>query len=225
MISRTELFVNDEYYHVYNRGVDKRDVFMDKLDLRRFFQSMEEFNAVEPIGSIYENTFKKDEDLPLGNGKLVEFVAFCLNPNHYHFILRQIAGGGISEFMKRLGGGYTKYFNEKNKRSGALFQGRYKVKHIDNNDYLLHLSAYVNLNSRVHKIELGRPTSKLVKSSWDEYTTDGNETKKDKNFCAKDIILGQFKNKKEYLSFAEDALGIMLARKENEKEISDLMLE
>jgi putative transposase len=149
---------------VFNRGVDKRKIFLDQQDLERFFQSMKEFNTLEPIGSIYENSFRKNSKLgdPISKfPKLVDFICYCLNPNHYHFILKQNIDNGIEKFMHRLGIGYTMFFNKENERSGALFQGRYKAIHIDSNEYLLHLSAYVNLNERIH--ELG---DSISKSSW-----------------------------------------------------------
>lgn len=212
---RNTKFADDEYYHIYNRGVDKRLIFGNKYDLERFFLCMKEFNAVHPIGSIYSNTFKLSgptSKLKKDNDPLVEFVAYCINPNHYHFILRQTKDGGISEFMKRLGGGYTRYFNDKHKRSGALFRGRYKFIHIDSNDYLLYVSAYVNLNNLVHK--LSGPTSKLVKSSWEEYL---GRTEYD--FCNKEIVLEQFKSRKEYKIFANSVWrGAIENKKEGEYE-------
>ena len=102
-------FANGEFYHIYNRGVDKRSIFEDTYDLDRFFQSMKEFNSVVPIGSIYENSFNrlggKTAKSVVRSEKLVEFVCYCLNINHYHFIIEQVVEGGISEFMRRLGGG------------------------------------------------------------------------------------------------------------------------
>ncbi|MDA3792322.1 MAG: transposase, partial [Elusimicrobia bacterium] len=76
----------------------------------------------------------------------VEIVAFALMPNHYHIILKQIADNGISKYMHKLGTGYTMYFNKKNKRSGSLFEGRFKAKAITNDEYLVHLSRYIHLN-------------------------------------------------------------------------------
>ena len=94
-------FVAGEYYHVYNRGVEKRNIFSDEYDLQRFFQSMTEFNSLEPIGSIYEQSFGSRHQLgsstpKLGaNNRLVDFVAYCLNPNHYHFLLTPLKDKGI----------------------------------------------------------------------------------------------------------------------------------
>lgn len=204
-------FINNEYYHVFNRGVDKRTIFADKRDMDRFYQSMTEFNTLEPIGSIYENSFRKDQ---LGNfvsklrtKKLVKFICYCLNPNHYHFMISPIVDNGIAKFMHRIGVGYSKYFNEKYKRSGSLFQGVFKAIHIDSNEYLLHLSAYINLNNKAHS--LGNEVSK---SSWKEYTSEGQES-----FCNKKIILGQFKNSSEYKKFAEDSLVDIKQRKDMKK--------
>ena len=116
----------------------------------------------------------------------------------------------------RLGTGYSKFFNEKYDRSGVLFQGRFKAVHINSNEYLLHLSAYVNLNDKVHKLlretQLGSPASKLIeaKTSWDEYLAGDNRN----DFCKKDIILNQFKDAFEYKKFAENSLKTILAKKD-----------
>ena len=206
---RKEVFVNGGFYHIYNRGNNKRKVFLGRGDLERFFQSMQEFSKEEPIGSIYLNSFK-EPSLRSSTSKLVDFVCFCLNPNHYHFIIRQLVDKGIEKFMHRLGTGYTNYFNEKHKCSGSLFQGRYKAIHIDSNNYLLHLSAYVNLNYEVHKLRSS--TSQCgYKSSWDEYQKGFN------GMCKKEIVLSQFKNYDDYRKFAIDAVKISRTRKDMEK--------
>ncbi|MBU1159735.1 transposase [Patescibacteria group bacterium] len=206
MAIRRTPFINGKFYHIYNRGVDKRNIFEDYEDLERFFESMREFNTVEPIGSLFEKSFNDPIAKNKKNKPLVNFIAFCLNKNHYHFILEQVIDNGISEFMKRLGG-YTWYFNNKHGRSGSLFQGTFKSIHIDSNEYLLHLSVYVNLNNKIHK--LGGLTAK---SSWEEYTSEYNDS-----FCKKDIILGQFKDSSEYKQFAESSLESIRERKEMEK--------
>ena len=224
---RKTQFAEGEHYHIYNRGVDKRLVFNDREDVERFLQCMKEFNVVEPIGSLYENSFRRDqlggltsklvakeeEDMPL-----VEFIAYCLNPNHYHFVLKQIAERGIEKIMQRIGTGHTMFFNNKYERSGALFQGKFKAVHIDSNEYLLHVSSYVNLNDHVH--QLGGSASKLVRSSWEEYSYKGI-----KGICEKEIILGQFRNRDEYKKFALSSLESIKQRKEELEDIQDFLLE
>ena len=84
-------------------------------------------------------------------------IAFCINPNHFHFLIKQLVDGGIAKFFQKLQGGYTYYFNQKNQRSGALLQGTFKSKLIKNDDYFRKTFAYVNQNYSVHNI----PKSKL----------------------------------------------------------------
>jgi len=213
------VFANREYYHIYNRGVDKRAIFRNQFDFARFLQSIEEFNSEDPIGSIYENSFIKDKR-KAKKKKLVNIICYCLNPNHYHFILEQLVDKGIEKFMHKLGSGYTTYFNLKCRRSGALFQGPFQAIHVDSNEYLLHLNAYVNLNFKVHKLKLGDLVPKW-RSSWDEY---GNE-RSSADLCKKDIILKQFKNRAEYKEFAENSLIDILHRKNMAKELEGLFLE
>lgn len=208
---RKTIFATEEFYHVYNRGTDKRKIFSEEKDYTRFLESMVEFNVLEPIGSLFENSFRKKHQLGGSTSKdqatdkrLVNIVAYCLNPNHYHLLLQQVADRGVEKFMQRMGTGYTMYFNNKYERNGALFQGRFKAVHVDSNEYLLHVSAYVNLNDRVH--QLGGLTSK---SSWAEYVG-----KQDNNGgCKKEAILGQFRKPKEYIAFAENSLRGTLERR------------
>jgi len=207
---RKTQFVNGEFYHVFNRGTEKRNIFSDFEDFSRFFQSIDQFNTIEPIGSIYENSFK-DVSIKLPKSKkLVDFICYCVNPNHYHFILKQVVDRGIEKFMHRVGTGYTKYFNSKYERNGSLFQGTFKSVHISSNEYLLHVSAYINLNTKVH--QLGSLASKFSKSSWEEYVGDIKN-----GFCEKNIVLGQFDNRAEYKNFAESSLIDIRERKEMEK--------
>lgn len=206
ILMRKTPLVTGEYYHLYNRGVEKRTIFQDKSDLLRFFQSIKEFNCVDPVGSIYEHSFHKEKD---SGKKLVEIISYCLNPNHFHLIVKQLEENGISEFMKRLSGGYTLYFNNRHKRSGVLFQGKFKSKHIDSDTYLQHVSVYVNLNNQVK----GNPIS-LSKSSWDEYTD-----RCDDSICNTDIIVKGHKNIKEYQKFALSTWKDIVKRKELIKEL------
>jgi REP element-mobilizing transposase RayT len=203
----------DTYHHVFNRGVEKRVVFPTSADFERFIQCMEIFNTKDPVGSLLESRFQK-ENIRKKKERLVDIVCFCLNPNHFHMLLRQNADTGIAEFMRRLMGGYTRYFNIKNKRSGVLFQGKYKSIPILTNEYLLHLSAYINLNNRAHR--LGSPTTK---SSWEEYIKGG------RGICKKDIVLSQFASRKEYQVFALETLENILEKKSLARELEDFLLE
>src|SRR3989338_8132300 len=114
-------YINDNLYHVYNRGVDGRTIFMEDKDYLRFIHSLYEFNDRAPALS-YSLLFKRKEILnkpETTRQLLVHILCFCLMPNHYHLILRQTTDDGIPKFMQKLGTGYTMYFNEKYKRSGV----------------------------------------------------------------------------------------------------------
>ena len=219
-------FLNDQYYHIYNRGVDKRNIFANYKDIERFMESVIAFNDIVPVESIARKRIKKQQTeqsrrclTPTGRQSLVEIIAFALNPNHFHFLLKQVSDGGISEFMKRLSGGYTNFFNAKYNRSGSLFQGKFKDAHIKSDSQLRYMSVYLNLNDRVHqKTEiLGRETPKgLMKSSWEEYLRakivkgkigDTNQVQNGPyDICEKSMILSHFDTIAEYKKFAEDTL-------------------
>lgn len=211
MSSRKTPFVNNEYYHLYNRGVDKREVFSVNNDFLHFLDGLKEFNRLEPIGSLYENSFRKGKDIPLGSkaSKLVDIIAYCINPNHFHLILKQNLDRGIEKFMQRLGTSYTKYFNNKNKRTGSLFQDKFKSKHIDSNEYLLYLSAYVNLNNKIHDI----PENKMSISSIKEYQENIA------GICTKNVILDQYNNNYEYITTINDSLQELTRQKVEKREL------
>lgn len=158
---RRQPLITGQYYHVYNRGVDKRDIFSDKNDLYRFIESIKEFNREDKINSLANLRKLKSQSSQIGlealsdelvKKPLVEIVAYCLNPNHFHFILKQVTDGGISKFIQKLQAGYTSYFNVKNSRSGALLQGKFKSQIISNENYFNKLVGYVNKNYLIHSI-------------------------------------------------------------------------
>jgi putative transposase len=213
---RKTTFANGEYYHIYNRGVDKREVFLDEADYERFLICLREFNRTEAIGSLYEKSLREKKNgssTPIRGVELpalVEIVSYCLNPNHYHLILKQNSEKGIEKFMQKVGTGYTNYFNKKYKRSGALFQGTFKTIHIDSNDYLLYLSAYINKNHFIHG--LGQGDWKYA--SLLEYK---NRQPESLNVCKTELILGQFRNLDEYLDFLDKNALYLKEQKENRK--------
>ena len=141
-----------EIYHILNRGVDKRQIFIDKQDYLRFIHDMYEFNDSERTEANYYKFREYDASGKItGKNKkqkknIVDILAFCLMPNHYHLIISPKTEKGNSQFMKKLNAGYSKYFNQKYKRTGALFQGRYKRILITDDDHFLHLPFYVHFN-------------------------------------------------------------------------------
>jgi len=145
-------FATDAFYHIYNRGVEKRRVFLDKDDHFRFVHDLFEFNDEGSANNLYYYrlpSLKSYEVQPHKISKrklLVEIIAFCLMPNHFHLFLRQNADNGIIRFMQKLGTGYTMFFNQKYQRVGGLFQGRFKAVLVEKESHFLYLPHYIHLN-------------------------------------------------------------------------------
>jgi len=148
-------FVTGQYYHIYNRGVEKRNVFLDGADYFRFILGMKEFNDVKPVFNLHRLSRSPEIKNIEEKKPIIKFICYSLMPNHFHFLVQQLEDKGISKFMQKIGTGYTKYFNKRYKRSGVLFQGVFRAKNVPTDEYLLHLSRYIHLN----------PLS-LMESSW-----------------------------------------------------------
>lgn len=133
-----------EYYHIYNRGVEKRNIFLDKSDRERFVKLLYIANSNKPL------VFKLVQGLPLDKvdvgKKKVAIIAYTLMPNHFHILIKEITENGISDFMEKLLTAYAMYFNKKYKRVGPLFQGTFKAEHVERDEHLKYLFAYIHLN-------------------------------------------------------------------------------
>lgn len=142
-------FSNDAIYHLYNRGVEKRNVFLHEKDYLRFVVNLHEFNDATSTINFGRNLNHNLIEVRLQSKQerqMVEILAFCLMPNHYHLMVRQLIDNGITEFMRKLGTGYTNYFNLKNKRVGPLFQGKFKAILLEKEAHFIHLPHYIHLN-------------------------------------------------------------------------------
>ena len=154
VIVRKIEFVQDEYYHLLNRGNNKQVTFLDERDYARFLFSILylqvpldfENIAHEITYFIKHRTFNLSIDT--GKNRLVRLLNFCLMPNHFHLTVEEVAEAGISRYMQRVLNAYTKYFNTKYERVGHLFQGPFKAISIVDDDQLEYLSAYIHRNPR-----------------------------------------------------------------------------
>ena len=149
---RKDPFITSEYYHIYNRGIDKRAIFKLENDYKRFVMLLYVSNSKDEsfrLDNLINRLHKKfDEILILDRGEpLVSIGAWCLMTNHFHLLVRQEVDGGITKFMRKLGVGYSMFFNIKYQRQGALFGGLFKSKLIGVKDkYMKHLFGYIHLN-------------------------------------------------------------------------------
>jgi len=158
----TQLYTGG-FYHVYNRGVDKRKIFMDDGDRLRFLFGLYEFNDAAHAENFGWRITRNPEEWPeKERTMLVDVLAFVLMGNHFHLLLRQTAENGVSEFMRKLGTGYTNYFNTRRERSGALFEGKYQFRPVENSGYLHKLHEYIHLNP----VDIVRPGQKLTSYRW-----------------------------------------------------------
>jgi len=143
-----------EICHVLNRGVDKRNIFLDEEDYLRFIHDLYEFNDEDPTGELYYY-FNKYRDIRCPDiidnerkkrKRVVDLLVFVLMPNHYHLILIPRIQNGVYLYMKKLGCGYARYFNAKYQRTGTLFERRYKRILIKNEEHFKHLPYYIHCN-------------------------------------------------------------------------------
>jgi len=146
MPSRSFSFVPNEHYHCYNRGVERRDIFVDQQDYIYFLKLLRHLNTSEVLGKLRLQEKREAINPP------VTILSYCLLPNHYHLLLRSNIDEGVSKYLQRVSGGYTMYFNQKYDRSGALFQGKFKANYIESDQDLRQVLAYVYHNNLIHKI-------------------------------------------------------------------------
>lgn len=136
------------YYHIYNRGVEKRLIFMDDSDCHVFLRYIKLY--LSPLANIElmsESEIKLKRFTFLNLEDDVELLCFSLMPNHFHLLLKNITDNGVKKFMQRLTTAYVMYFNKKYGRIGALFQNTYKASPVLHDSYLLHLTRYIHNNS------------------------------------------------------------------------------
>lgn len=154
MAQRKTIFAENSFYHVYNRGNSKQVIFRDKEDHVHFMKLLYVSNSdkrfiVERISS---DIYKYERGDPI-----VAIGAYCLMPNHFHILVTQLKDNGISSFMKKLSTAYAMYFNKKYKRTGSLFEGRFKALYANDDVYLKYLYSYIHLNP-----------VKLINPAWKE---------------------------------------------------------
>lgn len=206
MPTRSTPFANGYFYHLFNRGVEKRIIFQDNRDYTHFLKILGYYQYAGPKPS-YSRANDEQIKSVKNNEKIIEIISYCLMPNHFHLLIKQLKEGGISEFMRKISDGYTKYFNTKYNRIGPLFQGAYKSVLIESDQQLTHLSRYIHLNPRVSL--LTKDLNSYIWSSYSDYIG-----LRSGNLVNKDEILGFFKDQKAYEQFVLDQVdyGISLER-------------
>ncbi len=150
--------MNDSYYHVFNRGVEKRLTFMNRRELSRALELLYFYQfSLTPVRFSYFKDLSVDKqrniiEVMIASGKIADVIAYCLMPNHFHLLLKQRKENGIPTFISNFTNAYTKYFNTKNDRVGPLFQGIFKAVFVETDEQLIHLTRYIHINPFVSSI-------------------------------------------------------------------------
>ncbi len=204
--NRKLVFANDEIYHVFNRGVEKRPTFIDKRELNRALLTIDFYRFTKPpvklskfLSMPKEDQIKLWESLKKDNEVLVEIICFCLMPNHFHFMLKQKAENGISTFISNFTNSYTKYFNKKHERIGPLFEGTFKAVRIESEEQLTHTSRYIHLNPV--SLFLIEP-EELENYKWSSYLEFLGFS--DKKLVLRNLVLDFFPSVEAYKKFVLD---------------------
>ena len=192
-----------EHYHIFNRAVNKRIIFHDTRDYIRFLFLILHFQSAIKVSHL--NRAVKEFAKSLGqhsvltiDKRMVELVAFCIMPNHFHLIVKELEENGIASYMQRVLNAYGKYYNTKYEKTGHVFQGPYRAVHISDDRQLLYLSAYIHRNPR----EISRWFRKEDQYIWSSYQDFIGENRWS-DMLMPDIVRGQFKNHQKYHEFVK----------------------
>ena len=217
---RKDPFITGEYYHIYNRGIDKRIIFKSKKDYERFIMLLYLANSDDSfrLDNILNKQYKTfsevlvlDKDEPL-----VSIGAWCLMTNHFHLLIRQEVDGGVTKFMRKLGVGYSMFFNIKYQRKGALFGGLFKSKLIGVDDnYMRQLFGYIHINpleiefpewkDKIKKSSINMNMKKFLESyQYSSYLDYVGEDRVEKNIINPKNFPDYFQNSQSFQDFIEN---------------------
>lgn len=198
-------FETDKYYHICNRGADKRVIFNNAGNYFRFLYSMTAFNTPSQVESLRRikqlNKLTGSRSLSImefnRGEKLVDVLAFCLMPNHFHILLKQLTENGVSKYMNKIQMGYANYFNLLNNRKGTLYQGRFRANLVDSDFYLWQTCCYINGNAEIHK------KAKVEEWRWSSYNY---YIGKIKGFVNTNRVLSGFSSVEEYINLQKSVV-------------------
>ena len=207
MPGRNVPLVNEQIYHIFNRGVAKRSIFLTANYYRRALETIWFYQKDSLALSFSDFLSIPSNQKPLTNDRIeklpnrIEIIAYCLMPNHLHILIKQLIANGISSFMSDFQNSFTKYFNIKNKRKGHLFEGKFKAVRIETDEQLIHTSRYIHLNPTTSSLVKDASLHAYPWSSLPEYLNEDSPQK-----CSKESMLAYFKNRKDYREFVYDQI-------------------
>ena len=214
-MQRQNIFSIGEFYHLYNRGVEKRNIFVKEKDWKRFHKLLCVANSTIPFR--FTETEDQGMDTIDRGDPIVAIGAYVLMPNHFHVLVKEVVENGISKFMEKLATGYSMYFNKKYERVGPLFQGRFKAEHVSRDEHLKYLYAYIHLNpvkliepkwkevGIKNKNSAARFISEYHYSSCEDYC---NTTRQESIIISKDEFPNYFSKINNFKTYIKDWLSI-----------------
>lgn len=203
---REPTLVTQQYYHVFNRGVEKRPLFTNRREYLRMLETINYYRFLKPflklsrflkIAQAQRNNLT--DHVQESSQQLISIVSFVLIPNHFHFLVQQNIEDGISKFIKHVSDSYARYFNTIHDRVGPLFQGKFKAVLIESDEQLTHVSRYIHLNP--YSSYLVKSLDELKNYPWSslpQYLDNAN------GFCQTDPILNLFSSPEKYAEFVFD---------------------
>ena len=219
-------YVEDSYYHIYNRGVEKRKIFLDQQDYSVFLNYLKEYLLSKDENCLREqlsnpNTSYKEKDKILKLLRMNNFygeitlLAYCLMPNHFHFFIKQKSAVSIDKFMNSIGTRYTMYFNKKYKRVGSLYQSVYKAVSVLTEEQFIYLTKYIHKQALALQGEALQGWREKQPCSFSEYLGFRKT-----NWIEPKEILGYFSKTNPTLSYKDFVL-----EKNDSEQIQKLILE
>lgn len=198
-VKNSREFVTGYIYHLFNRGVAKQEIFRNNNDFQQLLTTFSFYLESMPttkLSTANKNMIAKLDNSP-PKKPLILILGYCLMPNHFHLIAKQLVDGGIQRFMRHTLDSYVKYYNIKHDRVGTIFQGKFKGVIVEDNEQLMHLSRYIHLNPFVSRI-VDKP-EKYPWASYNQYLKNQN-----RRLCSPKIMLELFDSIRKYKDFIDD---------------------
>ncbi len=188
----------NSFYHIFNRGVEKRKIFLDDQDYKIFIYYL--FLYLKPLDKVLLAYPKLPLRLQARNlSNEIDLISYCLMPNHFHLLLKQYTKMAFPKLVKQITNAYTEYFNKKYKRTGSLMQGTFKSVKVNTDEQLLHLSRYIHLNPLI---------SGLIKNlgdySWSSYKDLVSNNQK--SLCKNEVLVNLIGSASNYEQFVKDQI-------------------
>lgn len=223
MPGRITPIITGEIYHVFNRGNNRQSTFTDKRNYRRAIECISFYHFAKPpmrLSKFLRLEQVKQQEVLIAlkkSERIAQIFCYCLMPNHFHFLLKQMKEGGIAKFLSNFQNSYTRYFNTRHKRDGSLFLDQFKAVRIETDEQFIHVSRYIHLNPYTgYVVKSFKDLEKYPWSSFGDYLNSEINS-----FIDKDQILGFFRKPSKYKKFVFDQADYQRKL----KEVEHLILE